>query len=427
MEKKDLLKTIITDNQTRSLPEIWKRTLELPQDTNKIITLVGVRRSGKTYHLFNQIKKLLQQGIPPESILYFNFEDERIDATTDILDLILQCFQELNPNTDLPRCYFFFDEIQTIPNWEKFITRTYETITKKIYITGSNATLLSQEIASALRGRTISYEVFPFSFRELVWHTYPSINPKSSFGKAKLVTLFQQFLHQGGFPELLGLDDAIRIKVLQEYFNVMVLRDLIERYSISQTTILKYFCKRIVSNSANEFSVNKIFNELKSQGYKIGKNVLYDYQSFAEAIYLNRLVPKFDESIIKSELSRKKTYVIDQGLGSALDFKLSQDLGRLLETTVGLELIKQGKDISYSHNGTECDFIIKNNKQVIGAIQVALHLEDETTKNREIRGLVNACKRHHLKKGTIICLEHTEEFVADGILIQVHPAWSYFL
>lgn len=400
----------------------------IPINTNKIITLTGVRRSGKTYHLFQQMNALIQQGVPKTSLLYINFEDERLDKTTDDLDLILQCFRELYPENDLSKCFFFFDEIQEVSQWEKFITRIYESVTKNIYITGSNATLLSREIASSLRGRTICYEVYPLSFHELIGIKYPSINPNNSAGKAKLSSLFREFLFKGGFPELVNQEETVRTKILQEYFNVMVLRDLIERYNITQTAVLKYFCKRIVSASAGEFSVNKIFNELKSQGYKVGKNILYDYLSYVESIYLSHLVSKFDESVVKSELSRKKTYVIDQGLGRALDFKFSQDLGRLLETTVCLELIKQGKEIFYSNQDkTECDFILQEKNRIEAAIQVSVHLDEEKTRNREITGLIATCQRHHLERGTIITLDSKHEFIVDGILIEVVPAWLYFL
>jgi len=378
--------------------------------------------------LYNQIEKLLQQGVPKEHIVFINFEDERIPFHSDELDIILQSYRELFPEVDVAQCYFFFDEIQEAPQWEKFVTRIYETISKHIYITGSNATLLSREIASSLRGRTLNFEVYPLSFNEYRAIHDPSININTSSGQGKMQSLFQSFLHQGGFPEIIHKDGNIRIKILQEYFNVMVFRDLIQRYEISQTAALKYFCKRVISSSACDFSVHKVYLELKSQGYKIGKNTLYDFQSHTESIFLNRYLDRFDESVIKTELSRKKTYMIDQGLGAALDFKLSQDIGRLLENLVYLELIKHGKSIAYSiQDQTECDFVIKGNDTIQEAIQVAVHLDDPSTRNREIRGLINTCKRYHLDKGTILCMDRDEEFIENGISIQVVSAWRYLM
>ncbi|HXK52356.1 MAG TPA: AAA family ATPase, partial [Caldisericia bacterium] len=263
MIRKELIKTILTDNQARALPMRWNRSLEIPTGLDKIVSLTGARRSGKTYMLYNQIEKLLQQGVPKEHIVFINFEDERIPFRCDELDIILQSYRELFPGVDVSQCYFFFDEIQEAPQWEKFVARIYETISKHIYITGSNATLLSREIASSLRGRTLNFEVYPLSFHEYRAIHHPSININTSSGQGKMQSLFQSFIHQGGFPEIIGKDENIRIKILQEYFNVMVLRDLIQRYDISQTAALRYFCKRVISSSACDFSVHKVYLELK--------------------------------------------------------------------------------------------------------------------------------------------------------------------
>ena len=262
MNSKDLLKTIIADNQARVIPELWKRSLKIPSKSGKIVTLSGVRRSGKTYHLFKLINELKAVGIPNECILFINFEDERLNLSSTELDLILSAYQELYPNLNLANCYFFFDEIQEVEGWEKFVSRIYSSISQHIFITGSNAKLLSKEIATALRGRTITFEIYPLSFFEFVQVMSPGLTIHKSKDKAKLVNLFEQFMHQGGFPELLKQDEEFKEKILQEYFNVMVFRDLIERYQISQAAILKYFCKRVIGTSASEFSVNKIYKKL---------------------------------------------------------------------------------------------------------------------------------------------------------------------
>ncbi|MBI3443053.1 ATP-binding protein [Candidatus Woesebacteria bacterium] len=426
MNRKDLLKTIISDNQSQELPKIWPRKLTIPMDSGKIITLAGVRRSGKTYHLFHLIQQLKKQGVSSERILYLNFEDERLNLTTEELDLILQSYRELYPDIDLADCYFFFDEIQEASGWEKFITRLYNTVSKRVFITGSNATFLSAEIATALRGRTITFELYPLSFREFIDIVAPKVNPHKSSDKAKLANLFKTFMYQGGFPEVVQKDELLQNKILQGYLDVMVLRDLIERYHISQAAILKYFCKRVISSSAGEFSVHKIYNELKSQGYKISKDTIYAYQQYVEAIYLTRFIPKYTHSVIKTELSQKKSYVIDQGLGTALDFKLAQDKGRLLETTLMLELFKQGKHIAYVQNGSQCDFVIIEKGRVIAAIQVAYDLADEQTKEREIKGLVQTCEMYDLNTGTILTFDQTDEFESHAIKINILPAWRYF-
>ncbi|MCD6539710.1 MAG: AAA family ATPase, partial [Candidatus Omnitrophica bacterium] len=164
--EKEILKQIIRDFHKNRLPLSKPRTLKIPLNTRKIVTISGVRRSGKTFALFETIKKLLSLNVPQERILYVNFEDERLQIRRESLDAVVQAYRELYPDFNLNKCYFFFDEIQNIDGWEKFIRRIYDTVTKNIFVTGSNSKLLSREIATSLRGRTITYEVFPLSFRE---------------------------------------------------------------------------------------------------------------------------------------------------------------------------------------------------------------------------------------------------------------------
>jgi predicted AAA+ superfamily ATPase len=166
MVKKELIKEIIRDFHRENLPESKSRDLSINVDTNKIITITGVRRCGKTYMLFETIKKLLSNGIDKNMILYLNLEDERLELKTEELDLIIQAYRELYPDIPLSQCYFFFDEIQNVMGWERFLRRLYDKLTKNIIITGSNSRLLSKEIATSLRGRTITYEIFPLSFSE---------------------------------------------------------------------------------------------------------------------------------------------------------------------------------------------------------------------------------------------------------------------
>lgn len=423
---KSRLKEIITSFHERALAEVIPRHLEVPLDTSKVVTLTGARRSGKTFLLYEVIGKLVSAGTPKEKVLYLNFEDERLKKEFE-LDEILQAYQELFPDFDLFECYFFFDEIQNITGWEKFIRRIHDSVCKNIFITGSNSSLLSKDIATALRGRTLTYEVYPLSFEEFLTFNKIVPNLHSSKSKAKLTNTFTTFLSQGGFPELVFLDADIHQRVLQEYFNTMLFRDLIERYDISQTTILKYFCKRLIANSGTEFSVHKVFNELKSQGYKISKNSLYDFQDYAESIYMSQFLMKYDESVVKRELAQKKAYAIDTGIANAIDFKFSKDLGRKLENFVYLELKKHEQEIVYLKNGFECDFLIMDRGHITTAIQVTYDMADEGTKQREVNGVVQACQKFGLTKGFILTNNQQAEMQQDNITIAILPAWRYFL
>ena len=425
--KKDILKQIIRDFHITPLPALKRRTLQVPTDTGKIITLVGVRRSGKTSYLFNLIEDLLEQGVPMGRILYVNFEDERLDLKTEELDLLLRAYLELYPDTHMEGCFFFFDEIQNIDGWDKFVRRIYDGGTKNIFITGSNARFLSSEIATSLRGRTISYEVFPLSFSEYLnfMGVVPDIHSSKSI--AKINHLLADYLKYGGFPEVIEYDEALRNRVLQEYFNVMIYRDLLERYEIKNLPVLKFFLKRIMSSATKQVSVNKIYNELKSSGFKIGKNQLYYNLDACVNIYMAQILKKYTKSIVDWELGEKKIYAIDNGLLNAIDYKFSDDTGKTMEQAVFLELKRREKDIYFFKDKYECDFVIKQGFDVIEAIQVTATMSDDNTRKREIRGLINCCEEFGLKTGIFITLDSSKEFELNGVKIRVLPLYHWLL
>ena len=308
MKKKELIKQVIRSFHLAKKFDVVARDIELPVGSGKIITLIGARRSGKTFILYDVINKL-QESVAKEQIVFINFEDERLDLKVDELDLILQSYKELYPDLDLSECYLFFDEIQNIDGWEKFVRRIYDSVTKNIFITGSNAKLLSSEIASSLRGRSLSFSVYPLSFKEYLQFKNVPIELYGFNELSRIKSEFLNYLSDGGFPELVFMDKRYHVKVLQEYFNVMMYKDLIERYKIGNITALKFFLKRIIASSTKEVSINKIYNELKSNGIKIGKNSLYEYLEYIQAIFLVQILHKYSNKI--TELGEKKVYAID--------------------------------------------------------------------------------------------------------------------
>ncbi len=425
--KKETIKEIIRDFHSRILPQSKGRDLSIPLDTGKIVTLSGVRRSGKTYLLYETIKKLIANKIPYEKIVYINLEDERLELKMDDLDLILQGYLELYPDYPLSDCYLFFDEIQNVDGWEKFVRRIYDTITKNIYLTGSNSKLLSKELATSLWGRTVTYEVFPLSFREYLRFNEVEVDLYNSRNKALTINLFEKFLLEGGFPEVVGVkDNSLKNRILQEYFDVMLYRDIIERFNITNLPILKYLIKRLFENITNPVSVNKIYNELKSQGYKVGKNYLYECLDAAESVYLFLIVKKYNEFVLRMELGEKKAYSIDTGLLNGVTFKFSKDYGKLLENVVLLELHKKNEKVFFYKGKKECDFIVLTESGDKAIIQTTYSLTDKDTREREIAGLVEACKKFNNKEGYIITISEEEELKEEGITIKVIPCYKYF-
>ncbi len=423
---KERIKDIILENQNSKLPKIIERELKVPVNSNVIISLIGSRRSGKTFLLYQTIKNIIQSGVSEKNVLFVNFEDERLSLNSESLDLIIQAYQELYPEIELEDTYLFFDEIQNIVGWEKFIRRIYDTKTRNIFITGSNSKLLSSEIATELRGRTITYVVYPLNFREYLKfnNTEPVLYPQSN--KSKIINLTHTYMTDGAFPEILNMDSRTRTKLLQQYFNVMIFRDIVERYNVSNIGVLKFFIKKIFANLSKPLSVNKIYNELKSLGYNISNKYLYEFSDHCNAIFLTQNINKFSFSEIKQEKSEKKAYVIDNGLISAIEFSISKNLGKLLENLVALEFLKNEKKIFYFKNKYECDFIVKDNNNLL-PVQVCYAFYDSDTKEREMRALHEACKAINSNTGIIITFDHEENIVYKEINIEIVPFYKYFL
>ena len=423
---KTKLKEIILENQNSELPSIIEREYEIPFDLNIIISLIGARRSGKTFILYQIINNILNSNIKKEQILFLNFEDERLNLNADNLDLIIQAYTELFPDISLKDTFFFFDEIQNINGWQKFIRRIFDTKSKHIFITGSNAKLLSTEIATELRGRTITYTIYPLSFSEYLEFNNVEKTLYTQQNKSKIINYAQKFLFEGGFPEVVFFDNNVRVRVLQQYFNVMIFRDIVERYNISNIEILKFFIKKIFAGVTKPLSINKTYNDLKSLGYKISNKYLYEYLDHCNSVFISQPVKKFDYSEIKQEKSDKKVYIIDTGLLSAIEFSVSENKGKLFENMVALEFLKAEKEIFYFKKRKECDFVIKDQKEYL-PVQVAYEISGNDTKQRELKGLEEACKYLDTKEGIIITFDQEEEFYYHDIRVNIVPFYKYFL
>ncbi|GLI52903.1 ATP-binding protein [Thermodesulfovibrio yellowstonii] len=427
MRKKEIIKTLIREFHNTELPQIIRRHKEIPINSGKIISIIGPRRSGKTYFLYQTMDTLTKEGTDKRKILYINFEDERINLKAEELELILQSYRELYPDINLSETYFFFDEIQNIDNWQRFLRRLYDSVSKKIFITGSNSRLLSQEIATSLRGRTLAEEIMPLSFNEfLEFKNLKIVLPQDLYDtaiRAKLLNYFKEYLIWGSFPEIIFQPENIKMRILQEYFNVMIYRDIIERYSIRDTFVLKYFIKRLAETVTKPVSIHKIYNDLKSQNIRISKNQLYEFLEYFENAFLIRQIRKKKKSVIKEELTEKKVYFIDNGILRAIKVFEGEDYGFLLENLIFRELYREKRDLYFYKERRECDFLIEEKIP----IQVCYELRDEETKKREIEGLIDCMRYYGVKEGTIITLNDEDQFNMNGHEIKIIPAYKWLL
>lgn len=425
---KELFKNIIKDFQ-QSLPKhgVNKRELVIPLNSNKVISLIGPRRCGKTFYSFQLINTLFEKG-EKDKIVYINFEDERLDLSASQLHLIMDAYFELYPSNYGKDIFIFFDEIQEIEDWEKFIRRLYDNITKNIFITGSSAKMLSKDIATSLRGRNIVYNLFPLSFKEYCqFQNIDTNDVYSTQAKAVLRSQFDRYILFGGYPETVFMDQELVSRTLQSYYDVMLFRDIVERYKVSNIFVLKQFLKKILNNISSSFSVNKFYNELKSQGITVSKNTIYELLDYSLDCFLFFIVNPFEPSIVKQQMKSKKVYAVDTGLVNAITYRFSHDMGKLLENIVFLHLIRQEQPIFFLKNKYECDFIIQEKTAQINTIQVCTTLSDETTQLCEIRGLINALERLNLSEGYIITLDEEQDLIQNDKKIFVRPCWKWLI
>ena len=428
-----LLEQLIADFHERPLPTPTHRETELPGLSGKIDAVIGMRRTGKTWFLFQTMQHYLGQGIPKEAMLYLNFDDERLlPVTAEELGQITETYYRLFPEHRDQTCYFFFDEVQNISGWEVWLRRLVDTERVQIAVTGSSAKLLSREIATALRGRSLSTEMFPFSFREALAHEgigeFPAPRPGAK-KRALLENRLRRYLLNGGFPEVQTVSDDHRIRILQEYVDVVILRDIVERYQVSNILPLRTLIRHLLATPATLFSVNKFYNDLRSQGLACGKNTLHDYFEYLKDAYLIYSVPIHSRSERTRRVNPRKVYVIDTGLANAFLHRPQSDWGRLLENFVFMELRRKGLAIEYyrTGNGLEVDFIATDHRDKQTLYQVSLELRDEQTRNREVRALTTAMQETGVKGATIVSLDTEEQIETDAGVIDVVPAWLWAL
>ena len=340
---KSYVKTLIVMRQNEFPVPLYPRENPLPIDLGKIITVPGVRRCGKSSKMEMVVNRLIEDGVAKERILWIGFDDERLyNMTAGELDDIISAYRELYQEIDLRTVYMFFDEIQLIDGWEYFVMRLYKHYTKNIYISGSNATMLSSELKSVLRGWPLEEETYPLSFREFC--TFKGINPDSWLEQdiAKIRNAFHDYNRQGGYPEVVLTDNELyKTKILQGYFETMLLRDMGEHYGISNLEVLRYFVKRILVNLTKPTSVLNIYNDIKSRGLKVSKDDLYRWVDYAKNVFLLLAVPSYSKSLVKRESSQPKLYCIDNGLRDAVLLPQTDDNGKKLENTVFLHLYRE--------------------------------------------------------------------------------------
>ena len=423
---KNIFKKIITDFHERPIRPVLAREYKIPVDSRKIVSLIGVRRSGKTSILYH-IMENLRQTIDPANVVYINFEDDRLfPIVLGNLNDLVDAYYELYPEKRGEKIYFFLDEIQNVENWEKFVRRVYDTLNVGLFITGSSSSLLGSEIASALRGRTITYEIFPFSFAEYLRFRQIEVNFHSSAALSYIANAFEDYLVNGGFAETIDVLPDIRTRVLRDYVDLIIYKDIIERHGIKNHALMKHLVKYCFTHMGTAASLTKLYNDFKSQGHRLGKDTLFDYFSYLEDAFAVFSVPVFRNSVREERRNPRKIYAVDNGFKSIFEASLSPDYGRLYENAAFLHLRRKTREVYYFLQRREVDFYCRiGGDQVVA--NVSYEIDDPKTRAREIEGLTEAMNWFGAGLGYLVTRDSEETVLQGGKELRIMPLWKWLL
>ncbi|MCC5847881.1 MAG: ATP-binding protein [Verrucomicrobia bacterium] len=435
---KDQIKQIVQEKilsgMQRHLPAFTRRDVRIPLISGKAMTVIGMRRAGKTTFLHQVRSDRIREGAAPESLVYFNFEDERLAGfQAEDLHRILSVHQRLYALPEDVRSTFFLDEIQLVPGWESFTRRLLDEDGCDLFLSGSSALLLSREIASSMRGRGWEINIQPFSFRESLRHRNLDIpgtpHRLTAREQASFDRYFREYLEAGGFPEAQGLETIDRRQLLQGYVDSLLLRDVIERHRVTNPTALRWMTRRLLGNPGGLFSVTKFEADLKSQGIAVGRESLYQFLGHLEDAFLLNAIPVATDSEKRRQVNPRKIYPADPAIGPVFDRSAKANLGHALEVAVQNELSRQGAETAYvkTPEGFEVDFLSRNADGTQWLIQAAVHVDDAETLGRECRALIAAKQFFAADRLLLLTGESRMPMPAVPKGIEVIPAWQWML
>ena len=402
-------------------PEIIRRELTVPVDGRHIISVIGPRRAGKTYFLLS-----LRSSFA--SPLYLNFEDTRLGEVSfkELRDVIRVYVEVYGRQPDA----LLLDEVQNIDNWERAVRELHDLKKYPIVLTGSSSKLLSREIATQLRGRTISFLLLPFSFREFLAAKGVDVGKYMTKDReAGVRGLLNEYLEFGGFPDVvLGGE---RIRLLREYQDLVLFRDFVERHGLRNIGLARFMVNFFLQNFSSEMTLNSIYKRARAAGIRASKDTVYEYVRGLEDTVFFFFLDRFSLKAHLRESYPKKVYLCDTGL--AKPSRYSPDRGKLMENAVFLELMRRRNhdpalDLFYLKDALhQVDFIVKRGERLLEAIQVTYADSREGVERREITSLLWASKHLDIERLTVITWDYEEEASLEGRRIQFIPLWRWLL
>lgn len=400
-----------------------KRIITLPE----IVSIcIGVRRCGKSTLMESVILKLLAEGVARENIVCINFADDRLlPLRVGGWDALFTAYYGRFPaKRHRETVYFFFDEIQQFPNWELFVERLRREENCRIFITGSSAHLLAHEVGTALRGRTLSCELFPFSFGEFLVRRGIARSGRGVNRRLALTKAWNDYKEQGGFPAVYDLPEPTRKLVHREYANALMLRDVIERYRVSQPLVLRHLATRMLNGIGTLFSFRKVEEELKALGFAVGRDTVAQYLKWLEDAYFIFTITVHTASVARQARELRKVYCVDHAMARSLGNGVLKNRGQVLENIVFVHLRRQTPQVCYykTKNGHEVDFWATLPDGSQQAVQVCADMSTPETRKRELRALQAAMAESGLKEGWVVTENETETLQVPEGTIHLVPA-----
>lgn len=398
----------------------------------KAFVCIGARRSGKSTLLHQIMARLRQAGTPAEDVIYVNFFDDRLeDVRRGNLNLLTEAYYGLYPEKKGRRgIHCFLDEVQMAAGWELFAERLLRAERMAVYLTGSSARMLARDVGTAMRGRALAWELFPFSFAEFL--DARGIAPDLTGQRARLRVrkVFQDYWTRGGFPEVLDAEERVRIMIHQEYFKTMVFRDVVDRHNALHPRAVRDMAYRLLNAAASMYSVNALTNYLKSLGHKTSKAFVGDVLDWIEDAYALFTVRLFAASLSRQHANPKKIYAVDHALIRSTTTGVLVNRGHLLENLVFVDARRRGREAHYyrTRGGREVDFVWSTQQRQLQLVQVAERIPEGTAaRDRELSALREALREHPAATATVVTMDDEESVSVPEGRIEVIPVWRYLL
>lgn len=415
-------------------PVTTPRDARLPNVPNKVHAVIGMRRAGKTTYL-KQLQAERRRALPPERAIYLSFEDERlavlgVEQLSLLLEEYYRRYPELRNREDV---YWYLDEVQLVEGWERFVRRVSDSERVKFVVSGSSAKMLSREVHTSLRGRSMETVIRPFSFREtLRYRAEEPLHEPNEWTPAQRSLIeerFARYLRSGGFPEAQGLEASVRVRLLQGYVSDVLFRDVIERYEVGQVAALSWLVRFLLRNPAGKMSVRKLNDDLRSQGLAVSRDTVATLLEYVIDAFLVELVSVDSESERERNRNPRVVYPVDTGLIQAFDTSGRENRGRTLETAVHNEVARRGMEVGYyrSSEGYEVDFLAREYEGSSELIQVCADLSSKDTFAREVRALTTAGREHRHARLTLLVMNRDSAAGVEVPGVRVLPAYEWML